>query len=145
MYGSMRQHPGASPATYAVSTAMNSAIASATFFTLREYVISPFLLSTIEGGQYERRRRALEFSKSGLPISDHYSMPSDARGIKLLDTAISGGITGAVLNSWKRESMDVVVHCSYVLNSRLLRTHEWYRSRSNYGCYRLCSSPVLRQ
>jgi hypothetical protein len=104
LYGSLRaQIPGVSPGLYAASTALNCGIASSTFFVIREYLVSPLLLASIEGGQFGRRRRELEHRNDGLALIEaEYTTRKDIQQYKIVDSSLSGGVTGAVLNSWKR-------------------------------------------
>lgn len=97
---------------------MNSGIAGATFFSayficicntdsnpdpgFREYIISPLLLSVLSSDQFLRRRQELEDKKGKQPERDERLSWSDMRLHKLPDTALSGALTGGVLNAWKR-------------------------------------------
>ncbi|EPQ58288.1 hypothetical protein GLOTRDRAFT_126778 [Gloeophyllum trabeum ATCC 11539] len=107
LYGAFSRriaHPG----LLAGSAALNSGLAAAVFFSAREYVISPLLLSTMTGKQCDRRRRELEtrrLSKStGEPVPSGREQLSwsDMRSHKMLDTTLSGAFTGGILNAWKR-------------------------------------------
>jgi hypothetical protein len=103
LYGSLRaQTPGVSPGLYAASTALNCGIASSIFFATREYIVGPLLLASIEGGQFGRRRRELEHRNAGLALVEaEYTTWRDIQQYKIVDSSLSGGVTGAVLNSWK--------------------------------------------
>jgi hypothetical protein len=85
--GALRQ-PSVPPAALAASAAFNSGIAGSTFFSIREYFVSPLLAASRAGEQP---------STTDIPHS-----LSDIRTYKLLDTTLAGGITGSVLYSWKR-------------------------------------------
>ncbi|KZT26382.1 hypothetical protein NEOLEDRAFT_1132430, partial [Neolentinus lepideus HHB14362 ss-1] len=96
------------PGLLAGTAAFNSGVAGAVFFSVREYVVSPLLLSSITSEQYERRRREIEArhleketGKSVSPAREHLSW-SEMRVHKLLDTTVSGAFTGGLLNAWKR-------------------------------------------
>jgi hypothetical protein len=116
------------PIFLAGSAAFNSAVAGATFFGtvsrpsfeamvdipagVREYVISPALVSTLPWKQYVHRKRHFELSAASgrqtASLAESTDEPvtlSDLRTHKLLDTGLSGAITGGVLNSLKRASI----------------------------------------
>ncbi|KAI0797594.1 hypothetical protein C8Q75DRAFT_9599 [Abortiporus biennis] len=84
------------------STAVNSAIVGATFFSIREYVISPLLLLNVSSPQFTRRWAELEASRSGKAYEPEQLSWADMRMHKLPDTFLSGAISGGVLNAWKR-------------------------------------------
>ncbi|KAG7449072.1 uncharacterized protein BT62DRAFT_1073604 [Guyanagaster necrorhizus] len=96
VYGILNRFPNY--AELSAAAAINSGATAATFFSLREYVISPVLVRTIPGVQYARRRRDAGISK--LPtdgdMSENVSW-TEMRSSKLLDTGISGAITGGFL------------------------------------------------
>ncbi|KAF8912109.1 hypothetical protein CPB84DRAFT_1957752 [Gymnopilus junonius] len=75
--------------------AVNSGITAATFFSCREYFISPLLLLAAPWQQYSRRRQELGIYASSLPTEA--GSLSDLRTNKLLDSALSGAITGGLL------------------------------------------------
>lgn len=68
----------------------------------REYLVSPILLSTLPLPQYARRKIELQDIKG--KRAEHYSPMSwvDMRMHKLLDSGLSGALTGGMLNAWKR-------------------------------------------
>ncbi|KAK7693775.1 hypothetical protein QCA50_003347 [Cerrena zonata] len=69
---------------------------------LREYIVSPLLVSGISSGQFLRRKRELDAKREGQKYTperlDWWSM----RSCKLPDSALSGAISGGFLNAWKR-------------------------------------------
>lgn len=73
---------------------------SASLAGIREYAVSPLLVSSLPWKQYETRRRALELGPTHNATQSTISW-SDLRTYNLLDTSISGAFTGALLNSWK--------------------------------------------
>lgn len=79
---------------------MNSGVTAATFFSIREIVVSPLLAHTLPWPQYARRR-------AELGISPHSDSPldsptiSDLRKHKTLDSGLSGALTGGILRGWK--------------------------------------------
>lgn len=88
------------------AAALNSGITAATFFGLREYAISPILVSTLPWPQYARRRRELGLTKSDAPTNSTLLEPlspsfAERRTYKLLDSGLSGAATGGVLRGWK--------------------------------------------
>ncbi|KAF9227857.1 hypothetical protein BS17DRAFT_774423 [Gyrodon lividus] len=99
LYGVCKQ---SSPGNLFLFSAVNSGIAAATFFSIREYIVSPALVLTHPGKQYRLRRHRL------IPVvvdSTHDELPlswSDIRTSRLLDSGISGALTGGILNTWKR-------------------------------------------
>ncbi|EKM55194.1 uncharacterized protein PHACADRAFT_195221 [Phanerochaete carnosa HHB-10118-sp] len=94
--------------TLATATAVNSGIAGATFFSFREYIVSPLLLSALSSGQFLRRRQELEDKKGKQPERNEKLSWSHMRLHKLPDTALSGALTGGVLNAWKRGPAGIV-------------------------------------
>jgi len=82
----------------ASQTAVNTSAVAATFFCIREYAVSPLLVSNLSWKQYETRRIALELGPTAQPSLSW----SDLRTHNLLDTGISGALTGGLLNSFKR-------------------------------------------
>ncbi|PBL02383.1 hypothetical protein ARMGADRAFT_1158927 [Armillaria gallica] len=95
-YGILNRFPNY--AELSAAAAINSGATAATFFGIREYVISPVLIRTVPGVQYARRRRDAGISQ--LPtdgdVPENVSW-TEMRTNKLLDTGISGAITGGVL------------------------------------------------
>jgi len=86
---------------YASSAALSSGIAGVTFFSIREYLISPLFISTFNANQYIRQRRALStdttaFAEPLPPLSF-----GEMRFTRVPDTAASGAVAGALLTSWK--------------------------------------------
>lgn len=69
---------------------------------LREYVVSPLLVSNIPSGQFCRRKLELDAKREGQLYRperlDWWSMRSQ----KIPDSALSGAISGGFLNAWKR-------------------------------------------
>jgi len=96
-YGSFRSTPALG--FYASSAAISSAVAGATFFSVRECVVSPLLISTAPSKQYVRRQ--LELSGSDGDVSNAPLTYGDMRLHKVPDTVISGTFTGGVLSAWK--------------------------------------------
>jgi hypothetical protein len=129
LYGATRVNTlKISPSLVAMSTGMSCGTASATFFALREYVISPLLLTGIDHGQYARRRRRLD----GLSDSTARTW-TEVRTEKLPDSLLSGAISGAVLNSWKSAYFhNVSVNYAPIneISRRPTRTPTWRRHRS---------------
>ncbi|KAG8217562.1 hypothetical protein J3R82DRAFT_5713 [Butyriboletus roseoflavus] len=91
------------PTKFLLYSAVNSGIVAATFFSIREYVISPVLVSMLPGSQYQLRRQRLSLSV-GQPMSEEAAFLSwaDIRTSRLLDSGVSGGLAGGILNVWKR-------------------------------------------
>jgi len=99
MYGVLKSRP---PGPLFLFSAVNSGIASATFFSIREYLIGPVLVLSLPGKQYELRRQRLEGAAEG-PSTDVSQLTwGDIRSRKVLDSSISGALAGGVLNTWKR-------------------------------------------
>jgi hypothetical protein len=105
------------PAAIAASTsALNGGMVAATFFSepyfclhqttpltvepaplgVREYAVSPILVSNLSWRQYETRALGLQKIVTDKPLSW-----SELRTYNLLDTGISGALTGGLLNTWK--------------------------------------------
>ncbi|KAJ7097770.1 hypothetical protein B0H15DRAFT_1007626 [Mycena belliarum] len=80
----------------AFASAFNSAITAGTFFTLREYVVSPTIGAALD---YSRKRKGtVDEVPDDLPAGDHLSW-SSLRRHNLLDSGISGAATGGILRS----------------------------------------------
>jgi len=121
MYGVLKSRP---PGTLFLFSAVNSGIASATFFStvhilrvfqqnslahtgIREYLIGPVLVLSLPGKQYELRRQGIKEAAEG-PSADASKLTwGDIRSRKVLDSSISGALAGGVLNTWKRELLSL--------------------------------------
>ncbi|KAF8559632.1 hypothetical protein OG21DRAFT_468915 [Imleria badia] len=88
------------PSKFLLYSAVNSGIVATTFFSIREYVVSPIMVLTLPGRQYQLRRQRL-FHSVGTEEPTSLSW-ADIRASRLLDSGISGGLTGGILNTWKR-------------------------------------------
>jgi len=84
------------------TTLASSGIASVVFFSLREYIVSPLLVSGSPSPQFVRRRRELEATQSGRNHEPDTLTWWEMRTHKVPDTTISGAISGGLLNSWIR-------------------------------------------
>lgn len=95
------RQPSVSAVAVAASGALNSGMAGTTFFSIREYFVSPLLLLAIGGGQYAQRRATID---GGIhdPSFDGSRSWSKMRTHKLLDSTLAGGITGSVLYTLTR-------------------------------------------
>ncbi|KAF9063814.1 hypothetical protein BDP27DRAFT_1426470 [Rhodocollybia butyracea] len=78
-----------------LSAGINGGVSGATFFTIREFVVSPLLVSTAPFAQYERRRKE---GSSGSSLED--LKLSEIRSDRLLDSGVSGLITGGILRGF---------------------------------------------
>jgi hypothetical protein len=81
---------------------------------IREYVVSPVLVSTLPWRPYVQRKRAIELAVAkSRGDAAQVEAPEDdltlqgLRTHKLLDTGLSGGLTGAVLNALKRSCIAI--------------------------------------
>ncbi|TFK63230.1 hypothetical protein BDN72DRAFT_776151 [Pluteus cervinus] len=83
--------------------ALNSGITAATFFGIREYAVSPVLVSSISSEQYIRRRQFLGISQPDDSLHTLSEAPSilTLRTQKLLDTSLSGALAGGLIRGWK--------------------------------------------
>ncbi|KAJ6630597.1 hypothetical protein B0H10DRAFT_836527 [Mycena sp. CBHHK59/15] len=75
----------------ALASAFNSAVSAATFFTIREYVVSPTISATVD---YSRQRGEAVAENKATP--EHLSW-SRLRTHNLIDSGLSGAITGGIL------------------------------------------------
>ncbi|KAF9500509.1 hypothetical protein BDN71DRAFT_1492845 [Pleurotus eryngii] len=96
--GIWRRHPNYG--ILAGAAAINSGLTAFTFFGIREFAISPLLVSSLSTKEYQRRRRSLE------PLSNDIAEQSpvswgDLRRQKLLDSAVSGALTAGSLRALK--------------------------------------------
>jgi len=71
------------------------------FVAVREYAISPLLVSNLSWRQYEKRRSTRDAGPKSSPTEAPLSW-SDLRTYNLLDTGFSGALTTGFLNTWKR-------------------------------------------
>ncbi|OJA15186.1 hypothetical protein AZE42_09492 [Rhizopogon vesiculosus] len=99
MYGVLKSRP---PGPLFLFSAVNSGIASATFFSIREYLIGPVLVLSLPGKQYELRRQKIKEAAEGASTDIPQLTWGDIRSRKVLDSSISGALAGGVLNTWKR-------------------------------------------
>ncbi|KAG1826947.1 uncharacterized protein BJ212DRAFT_17981 [Suillus subaureus] len=99
LYGVVKSQP---PGPLLLFSALNSGIASATFFSIREYLVGPVLVLSMPGKQYEQRRQRLEEAADGAPTNVSRLTWGDIRSRKVLDSSISGALAGSILNTWKR-------------------------------------------
>ncbi|KIK90564.1 hypothetical protein PAXRUDRAFT_801276 [Paxillus rubicundulus Ve08.2h10] len=99
LYGAFKQR---SPGKFFLLSAVNSGIAAATFFSIREYIVGPALALTLPGKQYRLSRHRLIHGDGG-PTHDEPPLSwADIRTSRLLDSGISGAFAGGILNTWKR-------------------------------------------
>lgn len=104
LYGVLGGHP---PARLALFSAVNGGLAAATFFSIREYIVGPVLTLTHVGNHHTRRKES-ESAVDGFTGTEPALSWSHIRTSRLLDSAISGGIAGGVLNAWKRGKVGLV-------------------------------------
>ena len=100
---------------------------------VREYAVSPILVSSLQWAQYKRRKRELGLDGSqvdetspvvpGAPQSF-----AELRLHKILDTSLAGAIAGGALNSLKRSAS-----CFRTILHAL--THSLYMLRRECGLY----------
>ncbi|KAI6036530.1 hypothetical protein BKA83DRAFT_133564 [Pisolithus microcarpus] len=95
LYGTLGGHP---PARLALFSAVNGGLAAATFFSIREYIVVPVL--TLTQDHY--------YSQKGIEETEPTLSWIHIRTSHLLDSAVSGGITGGILNTWKRGKVGLV-------------------------------------
>jgi hypothetical protein len=88
---------------------LSAGIAGAAFFAVREYAVSPALLTLVDAGQYPRRRRALQRALGaqdlGLAEDDDVRSFADMRTERMPDSMLAGALAGAVLNAWRRTAI----------------------------------------
>lgn len=99
LYGVVKLQP---PGPLSLFSALNSGIASATFFSIREYLVGPVLVLSMPGKQYELRRQKLREAAEVDPANISRLTWGDIRSRKVLDSSISGALAGSILNTWKR-------------------------------------------
>ncbi|PCH37861.1 hypothetical protein WOLCODRAFT_95998 [Wolfiporia cocos MD-104 SS10] len=85
-----------------MSSAINGGVVGAVFFSFREYIASPALLSALSDTSYPRRIRELKASREMARRSGDKLTYWDMRLFKIPDTLVSGAFTGGVLNVYKR-------------------------------------------
>ncbi|KAI0086200.1 hypothetical protein BDY19DRAFT_961833 [Irpex rosettiformis] len=72
----------------------------AIFFGVREFAVSPMLVTTLETPQYKRRRLEIEGNVGSHPFGR--LTWSEMRMTNLLDSSISGALTGGIIHSYNR-------------------------------------------
>ncbi|TCD62177.1 hypothetical protein EIP91_007261 [Steccherinum ochraceum] len=102
IFGTYAVFKGLPMATIAGGAAINGGIVGTTFFSIREYLVSPTLLSIVKSGQYARRRAELDAKERGAKLEQEKLDWWDMRSHKVPDTAVSGAVTGGVLYAWRR-------------------------------------------
>ncbi|KAH6908295.1 hypothetical protein BKA70DRAFT_266172 [Coprinopsis sp. MPI-PUGE-AT-0042] len=88
------------PPVVAAFAAFNSGCTAGVFFGLREFAVGPLLVYTAPWSQYVNRRRLLGIGEDGMS-EPHTPSIQDVRSDKLLDSGISGAITGGLVRGWK--------------------------------------------
>ncbi|KAH9063480.1 hypothetical protein EDB87DRAFT_1603957 [Lactarius vividus] len=86
---------------YAASAALNCGIAGATFFSVRGYVVVPLLNQALRARLHERDGRR----ETPASIETSSNSAVTWRAMRLhhtIDSALSGGFTGGVWNTWRR-------------------------------------------
>lgn len=85
------------------AAAINSGVTAVTFFSIREFVISPLLVYTLSWPQYARRKLELgiEYSSDNALLPAGHASWWDLRTHKALDTGVSGVLAGGLLRGWK--------------------------------------------
>lgn len=97
----MRRKPN--PGFLTAAAVLNSSASASVFFGCREFVVSPLLIHFATGEQYERQRQRL--GKSPVTKDETSTLPAmswnDLRWNKLLDSGLSGMLTGAALRGFR--------------------------------------------
>ncbi|KAG8684017.1 hypothetical protein FRC11_012732, partial [Ceratobasidium sp. 423] len=100
-----------SPSLMGFAAGINSGIAGLTFFAVREYVVSPALISSLDTPQYARRRSQLGITSKFNDLKyahDHQDELAIIRQDRLLDTSVAGAIAGGGLNCWRSGARAIV-------------------------------------
>ncbi|CAE6483904.1 unnamed protein product [Rhizoctonia solani] len=101
-----------SPALMGFAAGINSGIAGLTFFALREYVVSPALVLSLDTSQYAQRRARLGITSKQFNdlkyAHEHQDELAMIRRDRLLDTGVAGAIAGGGLNFWRRGARAIV-------------------------------------
>ncbi|KIY64745.1 hypothetical protein CYLTODRAFT_424937 [Cylindrobasidium torrendii FP15055 ss-10] len=74
--------------------ALNGAMTAATFFSIREYMVSPLLISTLPWTEYQRRVHTID---PAFPAPTSSPSRGERRVENTLDSALSGFLTGGIL------------------------------------------------
>jgi len=84
------------------TAAINSGITAGTFFSIREFGISPVLIQVAPWKQYVHRRRELGIGNAlnDAPTSEKLSW-SELRTDRLFDSGVAGAVTGGLLRGLK--------------------------------------------
>jgi hypothetical protein len=111
---------------------------------IREYAVSPVLALTLPGRQYQLRRQRLFHPVGNSVLVEPASLSwADIRTSRLLDSGISGGLAGGILNTWKR--MPGLLKLLFVLLIVCFRGKTWSSTRPHDGCTDVYASPVVFQ
>ncbi|WVR06280.1 hypothetical protein IAU60_003310 [Kwoniella sp. DSM 27419] len=94
------------PFALSINMTINLSIASLTFFSIREYLVSPLLLSIDLTPSHKRRYNQLA-EASGLSLKQLGKLPAvdsaqsltEVRLDRLVDSALAGGLTGGALSA----------------------------------------------
>jgi len=84
---------------YAASAALNCGVAGATFFSVRAYVVVPLLNQALRPREQDGLRETLASTDTS---SNSAVTWGSMRLHHTLDSALSGGFTGGVWNTWRR-------------------------------------------
>ncbi|WVQ65863.1 uncharacterized protein L199_004041 [Kwoniella botswanensis] len=89
------------PFALSINMTINLSIAGLTFFSIREYLVSPLLLSIELTPSHSRRLSLLQHGEGGLSEVQRGKLPSlsEVRWDRVSDSAIAGGLTGGVLSA----------------------------------------------
>ncbi|ADV21777.1 hypothetical protein I305_01820 [Cryptococcus gattii E566] len=87
------------PYTLGTNMAINMSIAGLAFFTVREYLVSPFLLIIEATPSHSRRLMEIQLSEKQRSKLPQVTSIGQVRTDRVLDSALAGALTGGVLSA----------------------------------------------
>ncbi|GHJ84215.1 hypothetical protein NliqN6_0617 [Naganishia liquefaciens] len=90
------------PLPLVLGMGLNGAVAGLSFFGIREYVVSPLLVASLDGPGYRRRRQLASASAPAVDVVTPTNEISLMRNDRVMDSALAGGIAGSSISGLVR-------------------------------------------
>lgn len=123
-----------SPVVLSVNMGINLTVASLAFYSTREYIVSPLLLSSGATASHVRRMEALSEKQRG-KLPESVAGPGSYGQIRVervLDSGLAGALNAGTLSGLFRESRRLLQQ--YVLPRRALDSYQYRRSSNDCAC-----------
>ncbi|KZO95890.1 hypothetical protein CALVIDRAFT_598936 [Calocera viscosa TUFC12733] len=91
---------------FGFTTGTSACLATSIFFGVREWAVSPLLVSTINQGQYAQRR--IQYQGDHVDGPDPKEGWTEMRLYKVPDSALAGALTGGALNPIRRGRAGII-------------------------------------